>query len=286
MASKKGLGRGLGALITQPDAPRADNPGGSVEIDILKIEPNRQQPRKYFGEEQLNELAESIKQHGLIQPLIVKSEEGGYYSIITGERRYRAARIAKLSTVPVIIKEYSESETLQIALIENIQRQDLNPIEEARCFKRLADEYFYTRENIADKINKSRGYVSNALSLLNLGERAAELLEDGRLPASHARMLTGVKNGEKQNELAEKTINEGLSLRALENLIKREQEKHEKEKPPQRADRYKYRHLEDDLKNIFGTKVSIKDGKSKGFIEIEYYSPEELDRLLGLFKSI
>jgi len=285
MAVKKALGRGLEALITQPDAPASDN-SGVIEADIRKIEPNKQQPRKYFEDESLRELAESVKQHGIIQPLIVKQEEGGYYSIIAGERRYRAARIAKMETVPVIVKDYGDSETLQIALIENLQRQDLNPIEEAICFKRLADEYFFTREDIADKINKSRGYVSNALGLLNLGGRVQELLIEEKITASHGRLLTGVKDSDKQLYYAEKTAAENLPVNALEKLIVQDKEKSEAAKklaPVVNA--HKYRHIEEDLKNVFGTKVSIKDGKNKGHIEIEYYSPEELERILEIIKA-
>jgi len=285
MAQKKALGKGLAALITQPDAPHDAERGGVIEADVRRIEPNRQQPRKFFGEESLNELAESIRQHGVIQPLIVKQEEGGYYSIIAGERRYRAARAAKLDTVPVIVKDYGESETLQIALIENIQRQDLNPIEEASCFKRLADEYFFTREDIAAKINKSRGYVSNALGLLNLDRRVQDLLAEERLTASQARVLLKVTDAGKQFFYAEKAVTNGLSAAELEALIERETRAVETKKNAAPVLR-KYRYIEDDLKSILGTKVNIKDGKNKGRIEIEYYSAEELDRLLGLFKSL
>jgi len=287
MASKKALGKGLAALITQPDAPKGEEHGGVTEADILKIEPNRQQPRRYFDEESLRELAESIKQHGVIQPLIVNSEEDGRFSIIAGERRYRAARIAKLDTVPVIVKEYNEAETLQIALIENIQRQDLNPIEEAQCFRRLAEEYFFTREDIAAKINRSRGYVSNALGLLNLGERVRDMLTDERISASHARVLLKVRDDDKQFFYAERILAENLSLAGLEQLIARDEAASEHKKSAARTvNPRKYRHIEEDLKNILGTKVSLRDAKNKGLIEIEYYSPEDLERLLGMFNSI
>jgi ParB family chromosome partitioning protein len=289
MSGKKALGKGLAALISQPGSVAENGMSTNVtEIDIRKIEPNRQQPRKHFEEESLRELAESIKQYGIIQPLIVKEEDGGFFSIIAGERRYRAARIARLETVPVVVKDYNESETLQVALIENIQRQDLNPIEEALCFKRLIDEYFFTQENIAEKISKSRSMVSNALSLLNLGPRVQNLLAEERIPASHARVLLRVKDADVQFLLAEKVIEDNLSIRELEKLIV--QYANEAEVPEKVAGKNKpdavYRHIEDDLKQILGTKVNIKDGKNKGRIEIEYYSPEELDRLLGMFKTM
>ena len=285
MAIKKGLGKGLGALISPMETASDENQAGTVEIDILKIEPGIQQPRKYFDEKSLRELAESMKQYGIIQPIIVKKEEGGFYSIIAGERRYRAARMAKLDTIPAIVKDYNESERLQIALIENIQRQDLNPIEEALCFKRLAEDYFFTQEDIAEKIGKSRSAISNALSLLNLDLRVQDYLIDGRIATSHARMLLFVKDGDKQLELAERIVNEDLRLSELEKIIKREEQ--ENKAPPKQEDKpRKYGYLEEDLKNILGTKVNIIDGKNKGRIEIEYYSEGDLDRLLGMFKEM
>jgi len=284
MTAKKALGRGLGALIIEaPD----DGQKAIIEADIMKIEPGKQQPRKNFNDERLRELADSISQHGVIQPLIVKREDGGFYSIIAGERRYRAARMAKLGTIPVIVKDMDESETLQTALIENIQRQDLNPVEEAQCFKRLIDDYFFTQEGVAEKLGKSRGYVANALSLLNLDGRVLEMIADERLNASHGRALLAVKDADRQVYFAEEAVNKALSVKELEELIKADVEKKRgrAENQTNPAVR-KYRRAEEDLETILGAKVSIKDGKTKGRIEIEYYSPDDLERLLTIFKSI
>jgi len=306
--AKKGLGRGLGALLggdgggeQADEAPPVSvhtepiQATGTTQIDIRKIEPNRNQPRQHFDDESLSELADSIRSYGIIQPLILK-DCGGYYSIIAGERRFRAARIANLETVPAIIKEYTELETLQVALIENIQRQDLTPIEEALCYKRLMDDFFFSQEDIAAKIGKNRTAISNAVRLLELDERTQELVAAGKLTVSHARVLLLLKDGEIQLAAAAQVAEEDLSVRATENLvngilkeIKEESEKEapESEPPPQGSDDVKaaYRRAEDYLKSLLGAKVNIMQGKKKGKIEIEYYSPEELDRLLGFFNT-
>lgn len=289
MALKKGLGRGLEALIsTGPDEVEVQDQdrSGVVEVDILKIEPNSRQPRKYFDEEALRELAESIREFGVIQPIVVK-DEGSYYSIIAGERRWRAARLAKLSTVPVIIKDYNDLQILQVALIENIQRKDLNPIEEAACFRRLVDEYFYKREDIAEKIGRSRQYISNMLSLLALDTRVQDFIIEGKLTAFHGRaLLLARENPELQYKAADRIIEDGLSARAAEGLIK-SMLRAPQQMPEKNVTTADYSHAEQDLKTIFGTKVQIKDGKNnKGKIEIEYYSPDDLDRLLGLIKQL
>ncbi|MCL2351767.1 MAG: ParB/RepB/Spo0J family partition protein [Firmicutes bacterium] len=284
---KKGLGKGLGALITSAQ----ETPGGGVvTVDINSIEPNRQQPRQYFDDGALRELADSIREFGIIQPLIVR-EESGFFSIIAGERRWRAARIAGLREIPVVVKEYSEAETLQIALIENLQREDLNPVEEAMCYKRLMDDYFFSQDGIAAKIGKSRNSVSYALGLLNLEPGVLEYLKDGRLTPAHGRVLLQLKDGALQTAAAAKIAESGMSAREAEKLAAAVINKAEagRDKAPARAKTapFLYRGFEDELKNILGTKVRVRDGKNGGGkIEIDYYSPEDLDRLLGMFRNM
>ena len=287
MANKKlsGLGRGLDALIVTNSkvADMADN--RVIEIDINKIEPNREQPRKYFDEESLSELAVSIKEYGMVQPVLVK-EEDGYYTLIAGERRWRAARMASLITIPAIVRDYSPIESLQIALIENIQRKDLNPIEEALCYKRLVEEFFYTQENIAQKIGKSRHAISNTMSLLALDLRVQNMLAEGRLSTAHGRALLGAPNVNEQIAMAERIEAEDLSVRETERILKSGAAKPKKTTSPQPPE---YVYIENELKTLLGTRVRIQntnsDADSGGKIEIHYYSPAELDRLIGLFKG-
>ena len=280
---KKGLGKGLGSLIpTAPEAEAAEVLSGVLEVDINKIEPNSNQPRKVFNEEALYELADSIKSMGIIQPIIVR-EEGGFYRIIAGERRWRAARIAKVNTVPVIVKEYTNQEVLQVALIENIQRQDLNPVEEAMCYKRLHDEFFFSYADIAEKVGKSRNSISAAVQILELDEATLKIVMDGGLLAGHGKILLSVENLEIRHDFAEKLIEEGISVkdaeRILSGFIAGYSKADKKEVPKHTGTNYEY--LEKDLKSALGTKVIIKDGKNKGRIEIEYYSAEELDRIFS-----
>jgi len=294
--TKKGLGRGLDALIGPTNGVSAtekiETSSGVLDIDINKIEPNKDQPRKNFEEEALIELSESIKNYGIIQPLLVK-DEGGYYSIIAGERRWRAARIAKLNKIPVIIKDYNEAEKIQIALIENIQRQDLNPIEEAECYKRLSEEYFFSQEDIAAKLGKKRATISSYMGLLNLDVRVKGLLTEGKLSVAHGNKLLSLEDPDDQFRTAEHIVGESLSVREADANIKfliEQKQMAEKTKKPELIVRHivkkSYKNLESDLKSIFGTKVNIKDGKNKGKIEIEYYSEDELDRLIGRMKGL
>ncbi len=286
MGVKKGLGKGLEALLGKTTGAEEASPtqNGTLMADIRKIEPNTRQPRRYFDEDALNELAESIKAYGVIQPLIVK-DDGTHYTIIAGERRYRAARIAKLTEVPVIVKDYSDMEVLQIALIENIQRQDLTPIEEALCYRRLVDDFFYTPADIAEKIGKNKH--AGMLQLLSLDERVQDLAAEGRLTASHAKVLLQLDDGDDQLDAAEQIIDKGLSVRAAETLVAM-MNREEKPAQPQMTEAVltAYRRAEEDLKKVLGSKVNIKPGKKKGRIEIEYYSPDELERLLTVFKQI
>ena len=309
---RKGLGRGLEALIdtgnetshTQPEQSNTPfsttfappiRPDGVSQIDIRRIEPNRGQPRQYFDDAALAELADSIKSYGIIQPIVLK-DSGTYFSIIAGERRFRAARLAGLTEVPAIVKDYTDVEILQIALIENIQRQDLTPIEEASCYKRLIDDYFFTTEAISEKIGKNRTTVSNIIRLLELDERVQELVSAGRITISHARVLLGLKDKDIQFATAEQVAEDDLSVRVTENLVNqliKDAEEAENPPPPTAEEEPEadpnvneaYRQAEDELQTLFGAKVNILQGKKKGKIEIEYYSPNELDRLIGYFKS-
>jgi len=294
-AMKRGLGRGLGALIADAElsgeefAQREEyKRSGIVMVDINRIEPNKQQPRKYFDEEALDQLAESIKSFGIIQPLIVK-EENGYYSIIAGERRWRAARRAGLTEVPVLIKDYTETDTLQIALIENLQRQDLNPIEEASCYQKLIEEYFFTQDDVASRIGKSRSAISYALSLLDLDRRVQGFIIEGKLSPGHGRMLIRLPDHGDQFLCAEAIIDRDMNMRDAEILIERRLHPRE-DKSASLSRSYvtkeSYRKLEDDLKAVLGTKVSISEGKKKGTIAIEYYSKDELDRLILLLRRV
>ena len=298
-AKKKGLGaKGLGinALInTEMEDMKASKPAKKkteeavLELDLDMIEPNRKQPRKYFDETALEELAASLKAYGMIQPIVVK-KSGDYYEIIAGERRWRAAKIAGLKKVPVVIKKWEEGEAFEAALVENLQREDLNPMEEAESYLRLQDEFGLSQEKIAEKVGKSRSAVTNSLRLLQLDPRVRNFVVENKLTGGHARTLLSVTNGDEQFELAEMVIEEGLSVRAVEALVKAHLAKAEKsekeEKEVSKEDAREYRAIEDDLKSFFSTKVKLKPlGKrNKGKIEIEYYSDEDLERLLALLK--
>ena len=297
---KKGLGaKGLGinALInTEMEDMKASKPvekkkteEAVLEVELDLIEPNRKQPRKYFDEAALEELAASLKTYGMIQPIVVK-KNGEYYEIIAGERRWRAAKIAGLAKVPVVIKKWEEGEAFEAALVENLQREDLNPMEEAESYQRLQEEFGLSQEKIAEKVGKSRSAITNSLRLLQLDPRVRNFVVENKLTGGHARTLLPVTNGDEQFELAEYIIEEGLSVRAVEALVKAHLEKAEKpaetEETLSKADEREYRAIEDDLKSLFSTKVKLKPlGKrNKGKIEIEYYSDEDLERLLTLLK--
>ena len=297
---KKGLGaKGLGinALInTEMEDMKASKPAKKkaeeavLELDLDMIEPNRKQPRKYFDETALEELAASLKAYGMIQPIVVK-KSGEYYEIIAGERRWRAAIIAGLTKVPVVIKKWEEGEAFEAALVENLQREDLNPMEEAESYQRLQEEFGLSQEKIAEKVGKSRSAITNSLRLLQLDSRVRTLVVENKVTAGHARTLLPVTDGDDQFELAEMIIDEGLSVRAVEALVKsylaKAEKPAEKEEELSKADERDYRAIEDDLKSFFSTKVKLKPlGKrNKGKIEIEYYSEEDLERLLALLKK-
>ena len=297
---KKGLGaKGLGinALInTEMEDMKASKPAKKkteeavLELDLDMIEPNRKQPRKYFDETALEELAASLKAYGMIQPIVVK-KSGDYYEIIAGERRWRAAKIAGLTKVPVVIKKWEEGEAFEAALVENLQREDLNPMEEAESYQRLQEEFGLSQEKIAEKVGKSRSAITNSLRLLQLDPRVRNFVVENKLTGGHARTLLPVTNGDDQFELAEHVIEEGLSVRAVETLVKsylaKAENPAEKEEEVSKEDAREYRAIEDDLKSLFATKVKVKPlGKrNKGKIEIEYYSDDDLERLLALLKK-
>lgn len=294
MAVKKGLGKGLDSLITDKVSktvkPKSEHAADAVMIDIKKVEPNREQPRKKFDEDALIELSESIKQFGVLQPLLCQ-ERDDYYEIIAGERRWRAAKIAGIKEVPVIIKKLSEQEIMEISLIENLQREDLNPIEEALAYKRLIDEFKLKQDEVAERVSKSRTAVTNAMRLLKLNEKVQQMVIDEMLTTGHARALLGIEDQDIQYVLAQQIFDQKLSVRDTEKLVKSMQnEKKGKKKEPEKLDSKLlaiYSDLEEQMKKIMGTKVLINSKNSNsGKIEIEYYSQDELDRIIDLIRTI
>ena len=289
----KELGGGLNSIIPQnPDIKKKTEKNKDVSretlVDIDSIEPNKEQPRETFNEKSIKELSDSIRQYGIIQPLILK-RNGKIYNIIAGERRWRAAKIAGLKEVPAIIKEYSEEETLAIALIENIQREDLNPIEEARAFQNLIKEYKLTQDKLAEKLSKSRTSITNSLRLLKLDDRVQRILIEGKISTGHGRTLITINDKNLQSKIATKIHEEDLSVREVEELVKslKDKENTDKEKKKEKDDSFIYVELENKLESIVGSKVRIKKkANNKGKIEIEYYSTEDLERLIELFNQI
>ena len=294
-ARKGGLGKGLDSLIADK-VSEGSHPELSAEnkadmmVPISKVEPNREQPRKNFDEDALLELSESIKQFGVLQPLLVQDKKD-YYEIIAGERRWRAAKLAGLKKVPVIVKHLTTQEIVEISLIENIQRENLNPIEEAVAYKRLLNEFNLKQDEIAERVSKSRTAVTNSMRLLRLNEKVQEMVIDDMISTGHARALLGITDEDKQYAMAQKIFDEKLSVRETEKLVKKMQK--QKETPPKAVDqdleKYAviYQDLAEKMKGILGTKVSINQKNAKsGKIEIEYYSPDELDRIYELLQSI
>ena len=286
MALERGLGRGLGALLG--DAALQSQEGGSLSLPISQVEPGLKQPRKRFDEESLQDLADSIRTHGVIQPLTVRRLASGYYQIIAGERRWRAAKLAGLTEIPAVIIEADDRKVMELGLIENLQREDLNPVEEANGYKVLMDEYGLTQEEVAQRVGKSRPAVANALRLLALPDPVHQLLEEGKLSAGHARAILAAPTGELQKKLAQKVIAEDLSVRQTEALAKRlAAGEKEPPSPPPGPDLSIYlRAAEKSLAARFGRKVSIISGKKKGKIELEYYNPEDLNTLLDLLEQL
>jgi ParB family chromosome partitioning protein len=275
---KKGLGKGLEALI----AVEPNDEKGVKELKINEIEPSAEQPRKKFDDEKLIHLSESIKQHGVVQPLIVK-KEGDTYKIVAGERRWRAARIAGLTSVPVIIKDLSNRQVMEIALIENLQREDLNPIEEAEAYEKLMQEYEMTQEDISKTVGKSRPAIANSLRLLSLDEKIRIMVVNGDLSSGHARALLSLEDLKLQLKAADEIISKGLNVRDTEKLVKKLLSK----KPVKSIHKLneEYQAIQEKLKEALGTKVELVVNKKKGKILIEYYSVEELERIVEFIEG-
>ena len=281
---KKGLGRGISSLL--PDEPLAANETSSpTMLKITDIEPNKEQPRKDFDKEKLSSLADSIKEYGLIQPLVVSEKSNGRYVIVAGERRWRAAKAAGLKEVPVTIKEYTKEEIAEIALIENLQREDLNPIEEALGYQSLLDDYNLTQEAVSKKLGKSRSAVANSLRLLSLDDEIKKLISVGKISSGHARAVLSLPTKEKRLLLAERLIAEDLSVRRAEVLAKiLQKEPVQKEKKDSSPTQYdlEMSKICERLSSKFGTKVTMSKGKNKRKIEIEYYNDKDLERIIDL----
>lgn len=280
MNKKYGLGKGLGALIPEEEIDTEKN-NSITKISINLIKANEQQPRKYFDQQKISELSQSIKDHGIIQPLVLK-QEGNKYIIIAGERRWRAAKLAGIQEIPAIIMDVSNREVMEISLIENIQRQDLNPIEEAKAFNRLIKEFNLTHEELSLKIGKSRTAITNTMRLLNLDDRVQQYLMESVISEGHGRALLAILDKDLQYKIAQKVIDEDLSVRVLEKYIKDILENKNKDEKKEKVINPYYRDIEDKLEGFFGTKVNINSKKNKGKIEIEYYSEEDLQRILDM----
>ena len=299
VAKKSGLGKGLDALIpagNKKTVVKKDSEPVIIEkivekkgvetLKITEVEPNREQPRKNFDEDALLELADSIKQYGVIQPLIVQ-KKADHYEIIAGERRWRAAKMAGMKEIPVIIKDYTDQQVMEISLIENIQREDLNPIEEAMAYKNLMEEFHLKQDEIAEKVSKSRTAVTNSMRLLKLDKRVQQMMIDDMISAGHARTLITIEDPDAQYNIATKIFDEKLSVRETEKLVKLLQKPEVKKEKVEKVNSFIYKDIEEKMKAILGTKVTV-DHKSnnKGKISIEYYSNEELERILYLLESI
>ena len=289
----RGLGRGLDALFAEQAPIMPDNRVETEEksnshvrdkvlyIDINDIKPNAEQPRKTFDKEKISELSQSIIEHGIIQPLVVR-KSGKHYEIVAGERRWRAAREAELSVVPCIVRQFSDEENMLVAIIENMQREDLNPIEEAMGLEQMISAYGMTQEEVSKSVSKSRPYITNTLRLLKLPEEIKALVSEGKISTGHARALITVKNKTKQEELCKKIIKDGISVRDVERLAS--EEKKIRKKPLKRVKSPDTLNVERELKEIYGTKVTINSRGNKGTVELEFYSKDELNRLIDLLK--
>ena len=299
VAKKSGLGKGLDALIpagnkkapvkkeTEPVIiEKIVEKKGVETLKITEVEPNREQPRKNFNEDALLELSDSIKQYGVIQPLIVQ-KKGDHYEIIAGERRWRAAKMAGIKEIPVIIKDYSDQQVMEISLIETIQREDLNPIEEAMAYKNLMEEFHLKQDEIAEKVSKSRTAVTNSMRLLKLDKRVQQMMIDDMISAGHARTLITIEDPDVQYNIATKIFDEKLSVRETEKMVKLLQKPEVKKEKAEKVNSFIYKDIEEKIKAILGTKVTVDHrSNNKGRISIEYYSNDELERILFLLESI
>ena len=283
----KGLGKGLGALLGDFDAPQENSAGRVQQISIYKVEPNPDQPRHSFDEEALQALADSITAHGILQPLTVRELSGGYYQIIAGERRWRAARLAGLHEVPVLVIEADDRKVMELALIENLQREDLNPLEEARGYRVLMEEYGLSQEKAAERVGKSRSAVANSLRLLQLCPEVLALVEEGSLSAGHARAIVSLPTAKLQQTAAQKVQALRLSVRQTEALCKKLMQAPREKEPPQVLPTVDYyAECARDLSKRLGRGTKIVHGRKKGRIELEYYDQEDLQRLLDALQSI
>ena len=287
----KGLGKGLDSLIPQkvsaeePKENGKSKEGSITVVKLTKIEPNREQPRKNFNEDALQELADSIKEKGVLQPLLVQDRKD-HYEIIAGERRWRAAKLAGLKEIPVIIKNYSEQEIVEISLIENIQREELNPIEEAMAYKRLLEEFHMKQDEVADRVSKSRSAVTNSVRLLKLCKEVREMLVDEQLTTGHARALLAIEDPVRQYEVAQQIFDQKLSVRDVEKLVKNLDKPQKKKKLDDETLKLIYQNMEEKLKKAVGTKVSIHGkGDGSGTISLEFYNHDDLDRIADILQS-
>lgn len=284
---KKGLGKGMGALFGEDTARAAEK--DVLTLPISKVEPRQDQPRSLFDEEALEELAESIRNYGLIQPITVRRLPSGYYQIIAGERRWRAARLAQLREVPVRVVEADDRRAMELALVENLQREDLSPVEEAKGYKTLMEEYGMTQEQAAESVGKSRPAVANALRLLSLSAPVLEMLEKSELSAGHARALIPITDPENQLLAAKTVVEQGLSVRQTEALAARMQKQAEPEKEPELTAEIRVdyvREVEKQLENVLGRRVKLIEGRKKGKIELEFYGGEDREKLIAALKTL
>lgn len=280
----KGLGKGLNALLSE-EALAVQNESDIMTVSINELEPNQEQPRRQFGPEELYELSVSIKEYGILQPILVR-RKGNRYEIIAGERRYRAARLAKLTEVPIIIKEYSDQETLEVSIIENIQRENLNPMELAYGYSLLVEKFGYNQEQLAEKLGKSRPLVANVMRLLQLSSYVQEKVRANDITFGHARAILALKDEKLQQEVADIISEKELSVRATENYIQALLTNKPVKKEKKTETNPFYREIQENLQKRLGTKVMISQGKRKGKIEIEYYSDEELERIIEIVQGV
>lgn len=290
MAERKGLGKGLGALFEDVNIDSTEIEGSEANkedinfIEIDEIAPNESQPRKTFNKEKLEELARSIKTHGVIQPIVVR-KQGSHYEVVAGERRWRAARIAGLSEVPCIVRELTDEQNMLVAIIENVQREDLNPIEEARGIRAMIEDYELTQDEVAKAVSKSRPYITNALRMLKLPDAVLDMVSAGKLSAGHARAILSAKE-EEQTEIAKHVETKGLSVREAEKLSKKGLSFDRKKPGKHPTKNAAVKQIESELSSALGTKVNLSQNGNKGKIEIEYYSREELEGLIETLRAI
>lgn len=290
MAKKSGLGKGLDAILNDKydsqalDTAEYSDSSKIVELKIIDVEPNKEQPRKEFDKEKLDELANSISEHGVIQPIIVV-KKGKTYQIVAGERRWRASKQAGLKKIPALIRDYDELKVMEVALIENLQREDLNPVEEALGYKSLMDSFALTQDKISERVGKSRSAVANSLRLLNLPEEVLKLLEAGKISTGHAKVILSVSSEKEQLQIAEIIVEKKLSVRETEALIKNKSKTKRNVSKSSEEFKMAVKNMENNFSKYFGTKVKIKETNGKGKIEISYYSRDEFERIAEMLKN-